>query len=90
MKKMIIAGTFAFMAIVFAACSGGTGNAGAKDSAASTMSGTDTAGKMMAAVKYTCKMHPEVISDTPGKCPKCGMALVKMDEKDMKMDTTKH
>ncbi len=21
-------------------------------------------------------MHPEVISDTPGKCPKCGMALV--------------
>ena len=89
MKKMIIAATFAFMAIVFAACSGGTGKAESKDSGASTMA-TDTAGKMMAAVKYTCKMHPEVISDTPGKCPKCGMALVKMDEKDMKMDTTKH
>lgn len=26
--------------------------------------------------KYTCPMHPEVISDTAGKCPKCGMALV--------------
>src|SRR5438477_10773998 len=26
--------------------------------------------------KYTCVMHPEVISDKPGKCPKCGMELV--------------
>lgn len=26
--------------------------------------------------KYTCPMHPEVNSDKPGKCPKCGMALV--------------
>ena len=25
--------------------------------------------------KYTCPMHPEVISDQPGDCPKCGMAL---------------
>jgi hypothetical protein len=25
---------------------------------------------------YTCTMHPEVISDKPGKCPKCGMDLV--------------
>ena len=25
---------------------------------------------------YTCTMHPEVISDKPGKCPKCGMELV--------------
>ena len=25
--------------------------------------------------KYTCPMHPEVISDTPGACPICGMAL---------------
>jgi hypothetical protein len=26
--------------------------------------------------QYTCTMHPEVIKDTPGKCPKCGMDLV--------------
>jgi hypothetical protein len=26
---------------------------------------------------YTCPMHPEVVSDEPGTCPKCGMALVK-------------
>jgi len=25
---------------------------------------------------YTCEMHPEVISDKPGKCPKCGMTLI--------------
>jgi len=24
---------------------------------------------------YTCPMHPEVISDRPGPCPRCGMAL---------------
>jgi len=24
---------------------------------------------------WTCPMHPEVKSDAPGKCPKCGMAL---------------
>ena len=27
-------------------------------------------------IEYTCPMHPEVISDEPGKCPKCGMFLV--------------
>jgi Cu+-exporting ATPase len=26
-------------------------------------------------VVYTCPMHPEVMSDRPGTCPKCGMAL---------------
>jgi YHS domain-containing protein len=26
---------------------------------------------------YTCPMHPEVQSDQPGKCAKCGMNLVK-------------
>jgi len=26
---------------------------------------------------YTCTMHPEVTSNKPGKCPKCGMTLVK-------------
>jgi hypothetical protein len=39
-------------------------------------------------VKYTCTMHPEVISDKPGKCPKCGMELVKKE--DGATDTTAH
>jgi hypothetical protein len=28
------------------------------------------------AAAYTCPMHPDVKSDKPGACPKCGMALV--------------
>lgn len=30
-------------------------------------------------VVYTCTMHPEIQSDKPGDCPKCGMELVKME-----------
>ncbi len=26
-------------------------------------------------LEYTCPMHPEVVQDHPGSCPKCGMAL---------------
>lgn len=33
------------------------------------------------AAKYTCPMHPEVVMDHPGVCPKCGMKLVPMKEK---------
>ncbi len=28
---------------------------------------------------YTCPMDPDVMSDKPGECPKCGMELVPMD-----------
>ncbi len=27
---------------------------------------------------YTCPMHPEIVQDHPGDCPKCGMALEPM------------
>jgi len=29
---------------------------------------------------YLCPMHKEYISSAPGKCPKCGMALVSYDD----------
>ncbi len=29
-----------------------------------------------ARIEYTCPMHPEVVRDEPGSCPKCGMNLV--------------
>jgi FtsP/CotA-like multicopper oxidase with cupredoxin domain len=32
-----------------------------------------------AASVYACPMHPEVVSEEPGKCPKCGMKLVPAD-----------
>jgi len=49
---------------------------------------TDTkASEPMADEMYTCSMHNEVMSDKPGTCPKCEMALVKqkMTEEQMKM-----
>jgi len=30
--------------------------------------------------KYTCPMHPEVVMNHPGNCPKCGMKLVPKKE----------
>lgn len=33
--------------------------------------------KNMSDAMYSCPMHPGVTNDKPGKCPKCGMALVK-------------
>ena len=29
---------------------------------------------------YTCSMHPQIISNTPGSCPICGMDLVAFDK----------
>src|SRR5260370_8833741 len=32
------------------------------------------------AQKFACVMHPEVVMDHPGNCPKCGMKLVPLKE----------
>ncbi len=29
---------------------------------------------------YTCRMHPQIHADKPGKCPICGMTLIKKEE----------
>ncbi len=40
---------------------------------------------------YTCPMHPEVESDKPGRCPKCGMSLVpKAGDKGSREDHEQH
>lgn len=41
----------------------------------------------LAKATYKCPMCEGVTSDKPGKCPKCGMELVKIN--DAKKDTTK-
>ena len=51
-----------------------------KDSCSGACCAGDTV-QAMSKGKYTCTMHSEVISDKPGKCPKCGMKLVKMKPK---------
>lgn len=40
-------------------------------------------------VQYTCPMHPEVVSDKEGKCPKCGMDLSLSKKEQMKRDVMK-
>ena len=45
--------------------------AGGAAGAAPTLRAKDTA-----ATVYTCPMHPEVVSNGPGRCPKCKMKLV--------------
>jgi cytochrome oxidase Cu insertion factor (SCO1/SenC/PrrC family) len=32
--------------------------------------------------RYSCPMHPEVVSTKPGKCPKCGMTLRLVKDED--------
>jgi hypothetical protein len=43
-----------------------------------------------AARRYGCPMHPEVVSDRPGKCPKCGMPLVPIKENKRRTPNAEH
>lgn len=40
-------------------------------------------------VQYSCPMHPEVVSDKPGKCSKCNMDLTLSKKEQMKAEVTK-
>lgn len=40
--------------------------------------------------QYTCPMHPEIIQDRPGSCPKCGMTLVPVAGTGVADDTELH
>ena len=42
------------------------------------LSGRAAPESMPAGTQYTCPMHPEIITDAPADCPKCGMALEPM------------
>jgi hypothetical protein len=41
-------------------------------------------------VKYTCPMHPDVVSNHPGKCPKCGMTLVPKEKSKRSTPNAEH
>jgi Cu+-exporting ATPase len=47
----------------------------AKDACCSVSSPSAPAPAAPGGTIYTCPMHPEIVQDHPGSCPKCGMAL---------------
>jgi len=67
MKTIIIIANF-ILALVFGACSSKEQDSQGQAQAAKTEPAKEY---------YTCPMHPSVVSDRPGACPVCGMALVK-------------
>ncbi len=44
-------------------------------------------GNSVEVTSFSCPMHPDVISNEPGKCSKCGMDLTKSKKEQMKMET---
>ena len=82
MKKILFLGlVFIGLAAATTSCSDKKSSTETTTSPAAT-SGSTTApagnpGPGIATETYTCPMHPEVIANEPGKCPKCGMDLVK-------------
>ena len=40
--------------------------------------------------KYLCPMHPDVSSDKPGSCPKCGMDLIEVNTPNSKAQGKEH
>lgn len=67
MKKSIIyVSLFASTLLTVSACKEGGGNEPSLENSRSEGP----------RAQYTCSMHPEVISNVSGRCPKCGMDLI--------------
>jgi hypothetical protein len=72
-KLVPVSALVAALGITTASVTGCTGS-GQNDKTA--QSGDPSGEKSQKTVQYTCSMHPEVVQDKPGDCPKCGMKLV--------------
>jgi len=68
------AGTLVVVLAVGLVLGGGAAYLLARGSPAHDHAGTAAEAK----TRYTCPMHPTIVSDHPGDCPICGMALVKV------------
>jgi len=83
MKKLLLLGlVLTGLSAATTACSDNKGSAETSTTATtaasdSTATPAGNPGPGVAAETYTCSMHPEVITNAPGQCPKCGMDLVK-------------
>ena len=75
MKKNILSAISVSTLLFLVACSNGT----TSDEANVNF---DTTKLKAGEAYYTCPMHPEVLSDKPATCPKCGgMELEKAEKK---------
>lgn len=64
------------MAMTFASCKDSCCKSAPSSVDAVTQSfNLDTTSLKPGAVFYQCDMHPEILSDQTGNCPKCGMDL---------------
>jgi hypothetical protein len=68
MKKIMIFASLATLIIIVVSCNNTSSKA--KKSSEKNIN---------TEVYYTSTMHPEIHSDKPGNCPKCGMELVKKE-----------
>jgi hypothetical protein len=73
MKQFVISSAVATAAFLTACQNSESTNSGKQSDSVLTKNKNP---KLISHTKYTCTMHPEVISDTAGHCPKCGMELV--------------
>ena len=65
---------FAMITIVLSSCNSTSKNEQSNTETTQTFN-LDTTGLKSGEKFYQCEMDPEVLSDKPGNCPKCGMAL---------------
>jgi len=90
-KNILLFSCTALFFIAFTACSDSASSEATADSSVTNLTPKDSTMVKQTAAVYTCKMHPEVSSDKPGKCPKCGMDLIKKEvvKKDSTMEGRK-
>lgn len=76
MKRISLRTIAALVAVTMVACLALAGCSDGSQKATPEQSTNQPAQKSGQTVQYTCPMHPEVVQDKPGDCPKCGMKLV--------------
>lgn len=73
MRKLILATMISGLILCLGACDAGTSKKNKTNSSADKKR-----------TKYYCTMHPEVTSEQPGVCSKCGMDLVEREHTENK------
>ena len=81
MKKVLFVGLFVTALTMGAVTPGQSAVNQQKSPATTTQQQKAMPATKAVKVVYTCPMHKEVSMDKPGKCPKCGMKMVKKEAK---------